>query len=122
MPLLAIEVGAVSPGIPNRQPQLAAGYGMVALTFAAGPSIYFAASKDGGASFSAPQRVAEVKILATGRHRGPRVAILKDAIVITAVAGEKTGGEPSHGLPADGDLIAWRSLDRGKTWSRAGLV
>ncbi len=32
------------------------------------------------------------------------------AIVISAVVGEKGRG-------ADGDLIAWRSVDGGKTWS-----
>jgi hypothetical protein len=100
---------------PNRQPQLAAGHGMVALTFAAGSSIYFASSADGGRTFSAPVKVAETKALAAGRHRGPRVAITQDAVVISAVTGDgKTAGFS--------DLVTWRSTDHGKTWSRGGTV
>ena len=104
---LAMTIGPVTPGAPNRQPQLASGYGVVAMTFASGDSIYFAASHDDGMSFSAAVKVAEVKGLAVGRHRGPRVVILKDAIVISAIAG---------------DLISWRSTNGGKTWHRAGTV
>ncbi len=104
---LAITIGPVAPGIPNQQPQLASGYGVVAMTFTSGESIYFSASHDDGKSFSMPLKVAEVKGLAVGRHRGPRVVILKDAIVISAVAG---------------DLISWRSTNGGKTWHRAGTV
>ena len=44
-----------------------------------------------------------------GRHRGPRVAATNDAVTITAVAGKKGGGQ-------DGNLLAWRSTDHGKTW------
>ncbi|HLX46448.1 MAG TPA: sialidase family protein [Bryobacteraceae bacterium] len=120
--MLLVNVGPVSNGVPNRQPQLASGYGMVGLTFAAGQSIYFAGSNDEGWTFSPAVKVTEAKLLAAGRHRGPRVVILKDAIVISAVVGQETGDAHSHGLPADGDLISWRSVDRGKTWSRAGTV
>jgi len=41
---------------------------------------------------------------------GIRIAIAPPAIVITAVAG-------ARGKGADGDLLAWRSTDGGKTWS-----
>jgi hypothetical protein len=120
--LLFLNVQPVSTGTPNRQPQLATGHGLVALAFAAGQSIYFASSVDAGRTFSAPAKVTDAKILAAGRHRGPRVAILKDSIVISAVVGEKGGDAHSHGLSADGDLVTWRSLDKGKTWTRAGIV
>ena len=52
--------------------------------------------------------------IALGRHRGPRVAILKDAIVISAIAGE-TKAQP-------GSLMTWRSTDDGKTWKRASTI
>lgn len=113
--VLSMNIGPVSNGVPNRQPQLASAHGMVALTFAAGQSIYFASSTDDGRTFSPPVKVVEAKALSAGRHRGPRVAILKDAIVITAVAGDQGGG-------VDGDLVTWRSMDGGKTWARAGKV
>ena len=106
--LLWMNVQPVSTGVPNRQPQLAAAQGLVAMTFAAGQSIYFASSTDNGRTFTAPTRVADAKNLAVGRHRGPRVAILSDAIVVTAIT--------------EGDLVAWRSTDRGKTWTRSGMV
>lgn len=120
--LMMMNVGPVSTGVPNRQPQLASGYGLVGLTFAAGQSIYFAVSTDNGRVFSPPAKVAEVSVLAAGRHRGPRVTILKNAIVITAVAGETSGGAHAHGLSSDGDLVTWRSTDRGNTWTRTATV
>jgi hypothetical protein len=58
------------------------------------------------------------------RHRRPRIAFACagekecSSIVITAVTGKTLAeGAHSHGLPADGDLMAWRSNDGGKTWS-----
>ena len=47
--------------------------------------------------------------------RRPPVAILKDAIVISAVVGGK-------GAKQADTLTAFRSLDRGKTWTRAGII
>lgn len=70
-----------------------------------------------------PVKVATVEVLAVGRHRGPRVTILKDAILVSAVVGEKVSTSPhAHGLPADGNITVWRSEDHGKTWSRSGIV
>jgi hypothetical protein len=111
----------IQPGadlLPNKQPQLAAGQGLVVLTYASGHAIYFASSRDFGKTFSAPTKVAEVSVLAVGRHRGPRAVILKGAILISAVAGEEVKTGPhAHGLPSDGNLKVWRSVDQGKTWS-----
>ena len=109
--LLAVHIAPDGGQLEYRQPQLAASGQVVALTFGAGKAIYFAASHDRGATFSKPVKVAEAPMLSLGRHRGPRVAITPSAIVISAVAGTK--------MPpgTDGDLKAWRSTDRGKTWS-----
>lgn len=110
-------------GVPYRQPQLAAGQGRVAMTFGAGTAIYYAASPDGGLSFGTPVKVAEVGVLALGRHRGPRLAIAKDALVISAVVGEKKNTGPhAHNAPDDGNLAVWRSTDQGKTWVRTGSI
>src|SRR5581483_10651378 len=49
-------------------------------------------------------------VLSLGMHRGPRIALVGKTIVISAVVGERGKG-------ADGDLLAWRSLDNGNTWS-----
>ena len=50
-----------------------------------------------------------------GRHRGPRVAATNDAVTITAIAGKRGGGQ-------DGDLLAWRSMDHGKTWGAPAVL
>jgi hypothetical protein len=109
--------------VPYRQPQLAAGHGLVVLTFAQDKTIYFCSSRDQGRTFSQPTRVAEAAALAAGRHRGPRAVILKDAILISAVVGEKVStAAHAHGLPANGNLTVWRCVDQGKTWSRSGVI
>jgi hypothetical protein len=108
---------------PAREPQMALHGSTVALVYGAGKAVYFAASKDGGKTFSAPVKVAEADIVPLTRHRGPRVAIAGGAIVITAVAGKTlSGGQHAHGLPTDGDLLAWRSTDGGKSWSKGVVV
>jgi hypothetical protein len=87
---------------------LAAGPGIVALAYGSDTSIYVATSKDQGQTFSAPVLVAQPKVLQLTRHRGPRIAITGNALVVNAVA--------------DGDLMSWRSTDGGKTWSKAVRV
>ncbi len=116
---LAVQIGPASLDAPAREPQMAASGSMVALTFGAGKAVYFSASHDAGKTFSTPVKVAEAAILPLTRHRGPRIAFSGDAIVITAVGGDKPAeGEHAHGLPSDGDLWAWRSVDHGRTWSK----
>jgi hypothetical protein len=105
------------------QPQLAAAFGQVGITYGAGSSLYFASSSDNGQTFSPRVKVAESGALALGRHRGPRLTILRDTLLITAVAGaEVSKAEHAHGLPEKGELIAWRSTDHGKTWQRASVI
>lgn len=120
---LAVTLGPAPDKSPYRQPQLAAGNGMVALAFANGGSIMIATSTDDGSTFSAPVRVSEWPVLATGRHRGPRVLFSDREMVISAVVGNTLAtGEHAHGLPSDGDLVVWRSTDKGKTWSKPAIV
>jgi hypothetical protein len=103
--LVALHLPAVSPTAPNRQPQLAAAGGTVALVFGSGEAIWFARSADNGKSFGAPSKVAGLPKMLLGRHRGPRVVLSGNAIVVSAIASEP------------GDLIVWRSVDGGRTWS-----
>ncbi len=102
-------------GAAYRQPQLAARGGFLAMTFGSGNQVFFASSANGGESFSEPVLVNSKGVLSLGHHRGPRIAITPKAIVISAVSGEK-------GMGRDGDILAWRSLDSGKTWSAASRV
>ncbi len=121
--LLASRIQPADVAVPFRQPQLAAAHGQVAMVFGGGRAIYFAASGDQGRTFRTPIKVAEVGALALGRHRGPRLAILKNVMVISAVVGEGVSSGPhAHGLPESGNLVAWRSTDRGTTWKRAGAI
>src|ERR1700730_9295231 len=121
--VLAVNLGPIGPDSPAHQPQMAANRSMVALTFGAGKAIYFSASKDSGRTFSAPMKVAESEIVPLTRHRGPRIALSGDTIVISAVVGRTLAEGPhAHGLPSDGDLIVWRSTDGGKSWSKGAMV
>ncbi len=121
--LMAPRITPETPAVPFRQPQLAAAYGQVAMTFGAGSSIYFTSSPDEGKTLGPLTRVADAGALALGRHRGPRVVILKDSLVISAVVGAKASSGPhAHGLPEEGNLTVWRSTDRGSTWTRTAVV
>ncbi|MES1257964.1 MAG: sialidase family protein [Acidobacteriota bacterium] len=121
--IAAVHLGPMAPDAPAREPQLAVRGSNVFLAFGAGDTIYFSASSDSGKTFSAPVSVANAPILPLTRHRGPRLAISGKAIVITAVTGKTAAqGAHAHGLPSDGDLLAWRSLDGGKTWSKGARV
>lgn len=109
--------GPASPAGPMRQPQAVASNGQVAMTFGGPGAIYFASSSNQGRSFGAPVKVAAAPALALGRHRGPRLAITPSALVITAVADPNA---PSGTQP--GNLLAWRSTDKGKTWTLAATI
>ena len=121
--MFAVHVGPMGSDAPAREPQIAANSSTTVLVFGAGRAIYFSASRDRGQTFSAPAKVAEAGIIPLSRHRGPRVALSGNTIVITAVAGNKLDEGPhAHGLPSDGDLLVWRSTDGGKTWSKGKAI
>src|SRR5687767_10633700 len=108
--LLATRLGSGVANVDIKQPQIAAEGNTVALTYGSGNAVYFSISRDAGASFSKPIKIAESPILFLGRHRGPRIVLTKDAIVISAILGNKRF--------TDGNLFAWRSTDGGRTWSK----
>ena len=121
--LLAVSLGPMGPDAPAHEPQLAANGSIVGLTFGAGKRIYFSASHDSGKTFSTPVKVAEAEIVPLTRHRGPRIAFAGSTILISAVGGRTPSKEQhAHGLPSDGDLFVWRSIDGGKTWSKGTVV
>lgn len=108
--LLGVQIAPAAAGTPNRQPHLVARGDDVAVAYGAGSAIYFAASADGAATFGPPVMVSSKGELALGMHRGPRVAYTRQGIVISAVVGEQGKGK-------DGDVMAWRSVDGGRSWS-----
>lgn len=116
--VLSITLPPVNPGTSNRQPQLAADAKAVDVVFGSGNSIWFAQSSDAGRSFSPPTKVSAVPAMALGRHRGPRIAISGKTLIVTAIYGQAVSSDAhAHGLPEQGDLVAWRSEDQGRTWS-----
>lgn len=97
------------------QPQLATDGHDVYLACGAANTIYVTKSIDGGRSFAAIRKVTTVPSLALGMHRGPRIAIADNGIVVTAITGAVGKGQ-------DGDVVAWRSVDGGATWSGPVVV
>jgi hypothetical protein len=108
--LLALNLPPVSTTAPNRQPQLAAGNGTVALVFGSGESIWLARSTDDGNHFGAPAKIAELPKMLLGRHRGPRVVITGNTMLVSAIAS------------TPGDLVVWRSTDGGTSWSGPKVI
>ena len=93
-----------------KQPQAAVdAHGRVYIAFGRGSTVRLAASTDGGKTFGL-NTVGEVGSLALGMRRGPRVAATGDSVVVTAIGGKEGKGR-------DGDVLAWRSGDGGKTWA-----
>lgn len=118
--ILALNLGPMGPDAPAREPQLAASGSTVALTFGAGAAIYFTVSHDSGRTFSAPVKVEQAGNVLLTHHRGPRIAISGETIVISAITSETASSDAhAQGAGPDGDLFVWRSTDGGKTWSQA---
>jgi BNR repeat-like domain len=110
------EFSAPTPQASAQQPQLAvAADGTLYLVYGVDHTIYCAVSSDGGKHFSAPVAVSARGILSLGMHRGPRVAAAGRAVIVTAILGEQGKGR-------DGNLLAWRSTDHGKSWSTAATL
>lgn len=115
MPAFLLAAAAAVATFAGVQPQLASGGGDVYLAFAAGDVISVARSTDAGATFTTPIVLPGAGKLALGRHRGPRVAATRNAVIVAAIAGARGGG-------ADGDVVLYRSVDRGRTWSPSIVV
>ena len=78
-------------------------------------SVQIVRSTNKGATFEPPRTIAQVGALALGYRRGPRVVVVGNTILVTAIAGEKGRGQ-------DEDLRSWHSIDRGETWSDDGRI
>jgi hypothetical protein len=83
--------------------------------FGKGDAIYVCKSTDQGKTYGTPILVSDKGRLSLGMRRGPRVAALRGNITVTAVVGDQGRGR-------DGDLMAWRSADKGRSWTGPSRV
>lgn len=110
---LSLSVVQVSPQAHSQAaaPQIAIDRNKaVYIAYGVSNSLFLAVSSDMGASFSAPLKVGEAGQLSLGMRRGPRVSVHKGVVTVTAVYG-------AQGKGRDGDVVAFRSADKGRTWS-----
>ncbi len=97
--------GASAP----KQPQASIdNQGVVHLAFGSGDQVFYARRE--ADQFSQPKVVFRVPNMSLGMRRGPRIAAMDSCIVVTAIGGEQGKGK-------DGDILAYRSLDKGASWS-----
>lgn len=104
--IIASGKGANAP----KQPQAAIGTdGSVHLVYGIGDTVQYCHSPDGGSTFGKAMQAFHVPNMSLGMRRGPRIVKTTNAVVVTAIGGEIGKGR-------DGDVLAWRSTDDGKTW------
>ncbi len=95
----------------SRQPQAAIdAAGNIHVAFGCGNDLYVATSSDAGKTFASPVKVGTPGVLSLGMRRGPRITVTEKMLVVTAIGGPLGKGK-------DGDLLAWRSTDNGKSWN-----
>ncbi len=93
-----------------KQPQAAiSADGIVHVVFGVGEDVVHCRSMDEGKSFGEPTVAFRVPNLSLGMRRGPRIAVVGETLVVSAIGGKLGKGK-------DGDLVAWRSIDGGQTW------
>ncbi len=119
LPVCAAAEQTIALSDTGRQPRVAIGVdGTVACAWGEtdfsrtvpGAAIVCRTSADAGRTWAAPVRIAWVERLAIGMRRGPQIAVAGSAIVVLAI---------SH---AAGDVLAWRSADRGLAWTGPVVV
>lgn len=99
-----------------QQPQVAIdAAGTIHVVFGVGDRVRYRQSTDKGQTFSPLVDLPLVHAMSLGMRRGPRVAACDSSICVTAIGGKQGKGR-------DGDLLAMRSVDGGKTWSTPVVV
>jgi hypothetical protein len=102
----------------GRQPRLAAGQGaaIYAIFGRDDGGVFVCRSADAGQTWDVPSLVTTLKgKIALGMHRGPRITVAGEALIVSAIVGIKGGG-------TDGDLLAVRSTDGGRSWLAPAMI
>jgi hypothetical protein len=113
-----VEAVLIASGESNgpKQPQATmATDGSIHVVYGAGDEVYYCCSRDQGKSFSKPSVAFRVPNMSLGMRRGPRIVAFGESIVVTAIGGKQGKGR-------DGDILAWRSIDRGESWQGPNQV
>lgn len=97
------------------QPQLAKLGERVFLAYGQDNAISVLSSRDGGQTFGPAITLTVPGRVSLGMHRGPRIAVTANAVMVTVVAGAKGGG-------VDGDLLLYRSTDGGATFAAPVVI
>lgn len=93
--------------VPKQPQACTAPNGSVHLAFGVGDQVYHC--NVGDETDAIAQVAFKVPNMSLGMRRGPRIAHTGSAITITAIGG-------AVGKGRDGDVLAYRSLDSGKSW------
>jgi hypothetical protein len=110
-----VELASGSPPNQPQQPQVAVDEaGGIHVAWGLGDTIRYCRSTDGGRHFSPPVEAGTIKSMSLGLRRGPRIAATSGFVCITAIGSKFKGG--------DGDLVAFRSTDGGRTWQGPSAV
>ena len=101
----AAEPARVVVAAPGKAPRVAVTpKGKIAVAYGFEERMYVRVSDDGGTKYGEPVMVAAIPKMRWGIRKGPRIAATDSSLVLTA-----------HG--ETGDLLSWRSVDLGKTWT-----
>ncbi len=110
----ASDTVVIAKGASSQQPQqpqvAVSDDGSIHVVYGVGDEIRYCRSEDGGKAFSTSISLPAVHSLSLGMRRGPRIAVTKSTICVTAIGGKQGKGR-------DGDILASRSTDGGKTWN-----
>ena len=109
--LLAASPAGAETTWPCRQPQLAVERHTVYVACGTPTSLIVARSENNGEFFLPARTIPITGHLSLGMHRGPRIVALGDTVIVSAIVGDQGGGK-------DGDVLVWRSADRGQRWSK----
>lgn len=94
-----------------QQPQVAVdNQGAIHVVYGIGGIVRYRRSDDGGKSFSNAVDLPSAQEMSLGMRRGPRIAVTENSICVTVIGGKQGKGR-------DGNLLAMRSTDEGKTWT-----
>lgn len=105
----------IAPHHPQ-QPQIAVdAEGTIHAVYGVGDIVRYHRSSDGGKTFSQPVDLPAANAISLGMRRGPRIAAANAALCVTCIGGKQGKGR-------DGDLLAMRSGDGGKTWNGPAQV